>query len=271
VNKYDDASVDASDSFARHVERRDLAIGKQRIGALNRFYAFRYGGRESYTFPNDDSGREDLEILLQHYALDNPLAMPRIIKMRAPWVQDASKLLAKVEAYPRKWKSETLGKLLRLTGAEWKLLRTRTIAPIDMTKDERRQDSQLRHRERMKVKRRQAGQKTRAEYLAGSLSQTKPWVADGISRRTWERRRAMTQVCSNKDKYEQSQLATARWAAESQRKVVAERRRSPTAVAKVHPISASFQLTALPASTDLSKSHEFLSRTEAEWLLGVAA
>ena len=60
-------------------------------------------------------------------------------------------------------------------------------------------------------------------------------------------------------------------AAESQRKVVAERRPSPTAVAKVHPISASFQLTALPASTDLSKSREFLSRTEAEWLLGVAA
>ncbi len=31
--------------------------------------------------------------------------------------------------------------------------------------------------------------KTRAEYLAGSLSRRKPWEADGISRRQWERRR----------------------------------------------------------------------------------
>ena len=80
MDKYDDASSDASDSFQRHLERRNQAIGKQRIGDLNRIYAARYGGREAYTFPEDDSGREDLEILLQHYALNNPLAMPRIIR-----------------------------------------------------------------------------------------------------------------------------------------------------------------------------------------------
>lgn len=186
-------------------------------------------------------------------------------------MQDASNLLARIEAYPRKWRSETLGRLLRLTGEEWRVLRTRTIAPIDMSKAERRQDSQQRHKERQQIKRRKAGKKTRAEYLAGSLSKTQPWLAEGISRRTWERRRAVTQVCSNKDKYEQSQLATARGAAESQRKVVAERRRSPTAEAKVHTLTASFRLAATPASTDLSKSVEFLSRTEAEWLLGMAA
>jgi hypothetical protein len=39
-------------------------------------------------------------------------------------------------------------------------------------------------------KRRAIGnKKTRAEYLAGSLSRMKPWEAEGISRRTWERRR----------------------------------------------------------------------------------
>src|SRR5262245_32156631 len=30
---------------------------------------------------------------------------------------------------------------------------------------------------------------TRAEYLAGSLSRRQPWLAEGISRRQWERRR----------------------------------------------------------------------------------
>jgi hypothetical protein len=30
---------------------------------------------------------------------------------------------------------------------------------------------------------------TRAEYLAGSLSRQQPWLAEGLSRRQWERRR----------------------------------------------------------------------------------
>src|SRR4051794_26762883 len=30
---------------------------------------------------------------------------------------------------------------------------------------------------------------TRADYLAGSLSRLQPWLAEGISRRQWERRR----------------------------------------------------------------------------------
>jgi hypothetical protein len=63
------------------------AIGTQRVGALNAIFAKRYGGqRENYVFPDDDAGREDLTILLHHYALNNPLAMPRIIGWRAPWM-----------------------------------------------------------------------------------------------------------------------------------------------------------------------------------------
>jgi hypothetical protein len=192
VDNYTAASNDAIvDLFQRTIERRNRAIGKQRIGDLNKLFAHRYRARrEDYIFPDDDAGQEDLKILLHHYALNNPLAMPRIIKMRAPWVQDASGLLAQIDTYPRKWRSETLGKLLRVTAAEWRALRLRTISPIDMTTEERRQDSQLRHRERMRIKRRKAGKTPRAEYLARSLSKTKPWEAEGISRRTWERRRA---------------------------------------------------------------------------------
>jgi len=35
---------------------------------------------------------------------------------------------------------------------------------------------------------------TRAEYLARSLSRLQPWLAEGISRRQWERRRKLTSV-----------------------------------------------------------------------------
>ena len=77
--EYTDASSDASDIaqvFERHIERRNHVVGKLRIGDLNKLYADRYRGtREGYEFPDDDAGREDLQILLEHYALNNPLAM----------------------------------------------------------------------------------------------------------------------------------------------------------------------------------------------------
>jgi hypothetical protein len=51
-----------SDDFARVIERRNRAVGKLRIGDLNKLYADRYRGtREDYQFPDDDSGREDCE------------------------------------------------------------------------------------------------------------------------------------------------------------------------------------------------------------------
>ena len=45
-------------------------------------------------------------------------------------------------------------------------------------------------------RRRKVGSKPRVAYLANSLSRSKPWEADGISRRTWERRRQKPAVAS---------------------------------------------------------------------------
>jgi hypothetical protein len=128
--------------------------------------------------------------------------MPRIVKLRAPWA-DAEKTQEEIFTYTRKWRADTLGRVLRLTGAEWRVLRLRTIAPIDMTKEERRQDSQIRNRERQCFKRRKAGVKPRQEWEAASLSRTKPWERLGMSRRDWYRKgkpTVLAQVCSNKDK-----------------------------------------------------------------------
>jgi hypothetical protein len=181
--------VNFTDKFAQYLERKNRAIGNQRIGDLNKFFAYRYGGnREDYIFPDDDAGIEDLKILLQHYALNNPLAMPRIIKLRAPYMghNRAVSLLEEIYAYPRKWRADTLGRLLGFTGAEWKILRLRTIAPIDMTRAERVAYSQILAAQRKKAKRRAKGAKPREQ----SLSRLKPWAAEGTSRRTWERRMA---------------------------------------------------------------------------------
>ena len=103
MTKPDDDGV--AELFWRAVERKNRAIGTQRIGDLNKLFARRYGAnRESYVVPDDDAGLEDLKILLHHYALNNPLAMSRIIKLRAPWMNEAAaaRLLEQIEAFPQK-------------------------------------------------------------------------------------------------------------------------------------------------------------------------
>jgi hypothetical protein len=46
------------------------------------------------------------------------------------------------------------------------------------------------------------GSKSRAEYEATSLSRTKPWLALGIGRRQWERRRKATNGSGGADQPE---------------------------------------------------------------------
>ena len=169
-------------------KNKDQIVGKIRIGDLNKIFAERYGdGREDWQFPDDDSGLEDLKILIHTYRWTNPLKMPRIIQLRAPWA-DAQVILDEVDAYPRSWKSATLGQLLNFGGKEWRRLRTRTVTPVDMTTEDRRNFSRILSNGQRRAKRARSGMKTRAEYEANSLSKTKPWVAEGISRRTWYRR-----------------------------------------------------------------------------------
>jgi hypothetical protein len=171
---------------------KNQIVGKLRIGDLNKIFAGRYGrgaaGRENWQFPNDDSGLEDLKILIHTYHWTNPLKMPRIIDLRAPWA-DAQAILDEVEAYPRSWKSGTLGQLLNYSGPEWRRQRPRTIAPVDMTPEDRKDFSRILSNGKRKAKRARSGMKTRAEYESQSLSKTKPWVVEGVSRATWYRRR----------------------------------------------------------------------------------
>ena len=176
-------------------KNKDHLIGRLRIGDLNKFFAHRYGGsRETYVFPDDDSGLEDLKLLIHSYAWSNPLAIPRIIKIRAPWA-DAEAIISEVDAYPKKWRAATLGTILNYTGVEHRRLRLRTIAPVDMTLEERADYSRILANGRRRKKRRLNCMKTRPEYLAAnSLSREKPWKVEGISRAEWYRRRTKAET-----------------------------------------------------------------------------
>jgi hypothetical protein len=107
----------------------------------------------------------------------------------APWMppEELARLIEAVISKPLRWRAETLAKRLNLTEVDRCRLRITTIGAVDMTKAEREAARKVRKRQAMREKRRTSGTKPRAEYLAQSTEQAKPWMADGISRRTWYR------------------------------------------------------------------------------------
>ncbi len=89
----------------------------------------------------------------------------------------------------RRLSAEALGKRLRLWAAERSAIGITTIRAFDVDREESKRRRREKERERLRRLRALKGGTTRAEYLAASLTATRPWEAEGIARRTWERRR----------------------------------------------------------------------------------
>ncbi len=110
-------------------------------------------------------------------------------------LQRGQAIIEAATSRPRRYRAETLAKVLRLTDAERTALRITTIGAIDVTKAERAIRRKIRAKQRAAQARAANREQTRAEYLAKALTAAKPWEVEGISRRTWERRRkAVSQV-----------------------------------------------------------------------------
>jgi hypothetical protein len=174
---------------------KEEMLRRLRLGDLKRFLRDRYG----HTLPDDDAGRADLYELLLPASLGvkSPVRIMRnMIETWAPWMSkdEADALIEEIENLPppmRKKNAQVLGKLLGLTLAERSRLNIRTIA-ADVSDDEKAAHTKAKRREqarRRQVKRRRkTGKKSRAAYLAGSVTAQKPWLAEGISRASWYRR-----------------------------------------------------------------------------------
>lgn len=160
-----------------------------RISELTRILEHRYGPQ----LPDDDAGREDMGIMLHHLAhtREPEQAIMGWIAVRCPWmpIAKATSLMRQTVARPQKWNADDLAERLRLTEAERDALHVTTIGAIDLPKHARLARRKKRKRQAEKAKRQAKGSRTRAEYEAQALTRTKPWEAEGISRRTWERRR----------------------------------------------------------------------------------
>jgi hypothetical protein len=180
-------------------------LRRLRLGDLHRLLRDRCGP----TLPDDDAGREYLKELLLPISLGPAEArngsggmvkvwtptdkMRREIEQWAPWMSkdEADLLLDEINRMPpweRMVKAGPLGQRLRLTFAERARLDLRTIGPCDMTKKVMVEIRRQKRRQRERLRRQSQGSKPRSEYLAASISRTKPWIAAGFNtRRTWER------------------------------------------------------------------------------------
>jgi hypothetical protein len=176
----------------RYAKRRrgPVPFAALRMRDLEIIFLDRYGG----PLPDDDAGLGDARVAVHHLANLPGNQGKNIFSWLARWApwmpaDQIAGLLDEAIEHPRRWKADTLGWVLRLTAGDRARLGVTTIGAFDLGRAARTQRLKGRKRSRAEAERRAAGAKTRAEYLADSLSRKKPWEAEGISRRTWERRR----------------------------------------------------------------------------------
>ena len=173
-------------------------IRRLRYGDLIRLFRYRWG----HVLPEDDFGWGDLWLLVINVSLavkEPQKKMRHAIELWAPWMSpDDREMYVKhvwgLDTYQRTQTAEEIGKLLGLTNAERQALKLWRFLPIDATREEIEAQRKTRRNENRRAKMRAKGVRPREVYLAASLNKQSPWEAEGISRRTWERRRVASHV-----------------------------------------------------------------------------
>ena len=168
-------------------------VRRLRYGDVLKLIRYRYGANG---VPDDDAGRPDLMELLYLASMAPAGAEKKVrnnIELYAPWTQaeEIEVLIRHLDLTPHYQKvrtAEELGRLLHLTNAEREPLKLWRLRPIDMTPEQLAQQTNKRERIRRAAQRRKRGIRTRDAYLAELAARPKPWLTEGISRRTWERR-----------------------------------------------------------------------------------
>jgi hypothetical protein len=181
--------------------QKQETIRRLRYGNLRKLIQFRHG----IFLPDDDAGREYLRLLLDNLSTakhDPESKMRHAIDMLAPWMfalerERMVEFMGTLEYRERIIGAEAVGEAVRLTNEERTRLGLWLLHPIDAEKVDLVEQRKARAADRRRARRRANGVKSREVYLASSLSQQRPWEAEGISRRTWERKRVASVVPTN--------------------------------------------------------------------------
>jgi hypothetical protein len=154
-----------------------------RVRQLERIIIYRHGER----LPDDDDGRDLLRVVAHHLAQIGP---GRIRPWALQWMPTitAAELADLIDQAGAGWRwgADELAHEIGLDDATRKRLRITTIGAIDCSKIQRVRRRKRKAKAAARARRAKAGAKPHAK----SAAETQPWIAEGISRRTWYRRRA---------------------------------------------------------------------------------
>lgn len=168
--------------------RGEFRLGRLRLREIERVITARHGQFVPAT--------DDADAYLRAAALSN--SGQDVAAWCARWAPWADRLLIEAieqEAAHRRHmlRADEVAKMLSVKLDERDRLGLSTIGACDVPRSERlsraREKKREADRNRLATKRAAAGSSDREAYVTGSLSRTRPWELEGISRRTWERRR----------------------------------------------------------------------------------
>jgi hypothetical protein len=130
----------------------------------------------------------------------NDDVLDRLITWAERWAHFTSvghlrEIVARVMRHPAIEKADALAALLHLSYAERQYLRITTIGAYDVCRTERQLLRKQRKRDRDRIRAAEKRLLAGARPRATSLSATRPWEADRVSRRTWERKRKRGSGC----------------------------------------------------------------------------
>lgn len=170
-----------------------LSMAAIRVSELTRLYQDIWPDKQ---LPDDEQGEMAARVMANHLAKLRD-APRRIDRWLDRWMTGLSlvsheHLINDALECPLRYTADKLAWKFKVTAEQRTRLGLRTIGAIDQTKEQRAEAAKERHRVRLRARRRAKGAKPRAEYEAAAISNSKPWEAIGISRRTWYRRQRGT-------------------------------------------------------------------------------
>lgn len=179
--RYDAATRDR----LRERRRKHSAPALIRISELERIFQHWFG-----TFlPNDAEGRHMLAAYVDSLCFTGGSVREKLagfMHARAPWAMPEAEAMAEAAELTASWQdADQMAKRIGLSFADRRLLEVHTIGAADITKRQRIAMQKEKRRQRERNRRKANGAKPHAE----SINRTEPWKAEGISRRTWFRRR----------------------------------------------------------------------------------